>query len=176
MLLGNSLGLAPELLATILNTSVSSISPLPLPLRCAESDCFISQTGKSWSSESNNPAPGATPKTSPPADRGYAPGFVAFSISLSYGFAHTSIFSFLSKLMAKGSLYFPLALDWSAHSSLCRPEPRRQRIKGHQDPYPHWWPHRNPLRYSLRSRGVGVQGFLYRLRVPPARERRRPAW
>ncbi|KAK4701646.1 3-hydroxyisobutyrate dehydrogenase, partial [Phenoliferia sp. Uapishka_3] len=55
MLLGASLGLSPELLASILNTS----------------------TGKCWSSELNNPAPGATPKTSPPADRDYEGGFLS---------------------------------------------------------------------------------------------------
>lgn len=55
MLLGASLGLSPELLASILNTS----------------------TGKCWPSESCNPAPGATPKTPAPADRNYSGGFLA---------------------------------------------------------------------------------------------------
>ncbi|KAL8290636.1 hypothetical protein RQP46_002894 [Phenoliferia psychrophenolica] len=55
MLLGSSLGIAPDLLASILNTS----------------------TGKCWSSELNNPAPGATPKLSPPADRDYSGGFLS---------------------------------------------------------------------------------------------------
>ncbi|GAA5866023.1 hypothetical protein JCM1840_003379 [Sporobolomyces johnsonii] len=55
MLLGKSLGLSPELLASILNTS----------------------TGKCWSSEINNPAPGATPMTPTPADRGYNGGFLS---------------------------------------------------------------------------------------------------
>lgn len=54
MLLGKSLGIDPRMLANVLNTS----------------------TGKSWSSESNNPAPGATPETKPPADRGYNGGYV----------------------------------------------------------------------------------------------------
>ncbi|SCZ96122.1 BZ3500_MvSof-1268-A1-R1_Chr8-1g10020 [Microbotryum saponariae] len=55
MLLGQSLGLAPDLLASILNTS----------------------TGKCWASEINNPAPGALPKLKPPADRGYQGGFLS---------------------------------------------------------------------------------------------------
>lgn len=55
MLLGKSLGLSPELLASILNTS----------------------TGKCWSSETNNPAPGATPSVAPPADRNYVGGFLS---------------------------------------------------------------------------------------------------
>ncbi|ORY57701.1 3-hydroxyisobutyrate dehydrogenase [Leucosporidium creatinivorum] len=54
MLLGQSLGLAPDLLASILNTS----------------------TGKCWASELNNPSPGATPSIKPPADREYEGGFL----------------------------------------------------------------------------------------------------
>ncbi|GAA6060645.1 hypothetical protein JCM10212_006396 [Sporobolomyces blumeae] len=55
MLLGKSLGLSPALLASILNTS----------------------TGKCWSSEVNNPAPGALPNSPTPADRGYTGGFLS---------------------------------------------------------------------------------------------------
>ncbi|KAM0751243.1 3-hydroxyisobutyrate dehydrogenase [Meredithblackwellia eburnea MCA 4105] len=55
MLLGQSLGLSSELLASIINTS----------------------TGQCWSSQSNNPAPGATPKTPTPADRKYSGGFIS---------------------------------------------------------------------------------------------------
>ncbi|GAA6008587.1 uncharacterized protein JCM10292_007257 [Rhodotorula paludigena] len=55
MLLGRSLGLSPELLASVINTS----------------------TGRCWSSESNNPAPGATPQIPTPADRGYTGGFLS---------------------------------------------------------------------------------------------------
>ncbi|GAA6030737.1 hypothetical protein JCM8097_006296 [Rhodosporidiobolus ruineniae] len=55
MLLGQSLGLSPALLASILNTS----------------------TGRCWSSEVNNPAPGATPQVPTPADRGYTGGFLS---------------------------------------------------------------------------------------------------
>ncbi|GAA5876240.1 hypothetical protein JCM8547_003744 [Rhodosporidiobolus lusitaniae] len=55
MLLGKSLGLSPELLASIINTS----------------------TGRCWSSESNNPAPSATPSIPTPADRGYTGGFLS---------------------------------------------------------------------------------------------------
>ncbi|EGU11778.1 3-hydroxyisobutyrate dehydrogenase [Rhodotorula toruloides ATCC 204091] len=62
MLLGKSLGLSSELLATVINTS----------------------TGRCWSSETNNPAPKATPTIPTPADRGYTGGF-------------------LSKLMSKGA-------------------------------------------------------------------------
>ena len=55
MLLGTRLGLAPELLADIINSS----------------------TGRCWSSEVNNPTPGALAgKASPPADRGYKGGCV----------------------------------------------------------------------------------------------------
>ncbi|SCV67195.1 BQ2448_5841 [Microbotryum intermedium] len=80
MLLGQSLGLAPDLLASILNTSVS----------CSEGHWFVTrtrlicvclmsdpQTGKCWASEINNPAPGALPKLKPPADRGYQGGFLS---------------------------------------------------------------------------------------------------
>ncbi|BGP21005.1 hypothetical protein JCM10213v2_009184 [Rhodosporidiobolus nylandii] len=55
MLLGKSLGLSPELLAGIINTS----------------------TGRCWSSEINNPAPKATPGVPTPADRGYTGGFLS---------------------------------------------------------------------------------------------------
>ncbi|GAA5978624.1 hypothetical protein JCM5350_002457 [Sporobolomyces pararoseus] len=55
MLLGKALGLSPDLLASILNTS----------------------TGKCWSSEINNPAPGALPNSPTPADRGYTGGFLS---------------------------------------------------------------------------------------------------
>ncbi|GAA5831706.1 hypothetical protein JCM11251_000801 [Rhodosporidiobolus azoricus] len=78
MLLGKSLGLSPDLLAKIINTS----------------------TGRCWSSETNNPAPGATPTIPTPADRGYSGGF-------------------LSKLMAKD---LNLALS-SAHSPTSSPVP-----------------------------------------------------
>ncbi|KAF8306422.1 hypothetical protein DL93DRAFT_2088625 [Clavulina sp. PMI_390] len=56
MLLGTSLGLAPDLLAKIINTS----------------------TGRSWPSEVNNPVPGALgPEKSPPCERDYAGGFAS---------------------------------------------------------------------------------------------------
>lgn len=57
MLLGTSHGLSPQILAHILNTS----------------------TGRCWSSEINNPAPGALRGTdkSPPAERDYEGGFAA---------------------------------------------------------------------------------------------------
>jgi len=56
MLLGTSLGLAPDLLASIINNS----------------------TGRSWPSEVNNPVPGALgPERSPPCERGYAGGFAS---------------------------------------------------------------------------------------------------
>ncbi|GAA5886908.1 hypothetical protein JCM6882_009380 [Rhodosporidiobolus microsporus] len=55
MLLGKSLGLSPDLLASIINTS----------------------TGRCWSSETNNPAPKATPSIPTPADRGYSGGFLS---------------------------------------------------------------------------------------------------
>ncbi|GAA5869915.1 hypothetical protein JCM16303_001840 [Sporobolomyces ruberrimus] len=55
MLLGKALGLSPDLLASILNTS----------------------TGKCWASEINNPAPGALPHAPTPADRGYTGGFLS---------------------------------------------------------------------------------------------------
>jgi 3-hydroxyisobutyrate dehydrogenase len=56
MLLGTKLGLKPDLLADILNTS----------------------TGKCWASEVNNPYPGALRQAAsrPPADRGYTGGCV----------------------------------------------------------------------------------------------------
>ncbi|KAK4056127.1 hypothetical protein OIO90_002858 [Microbotryomycetes sp. JL221] len=54
MLLGQSLGLAPDLLASVINTS----------------------TGRCWASEVNNPAPGALPSVKPPADRDYQGGFL----------------------------------------------------------------------------------------------------
>ncbi|CEQ40770.1 SPOSA6832_02426 [Sporobolomyces salmonicolor] len=76
MLLGKSLGLSPELLASILNTS----------------------TGKCWSSEINNPAPGATPMTPTPADRAYSGGSVGVGGSADSLYGQPS---FLSKLMAK---------------------------------------------------------------------------
>ena len=56
MLLGTRLGLSPQLLADIINTS----------------------TGRCWASEINNPTPGALAgKASPPADRGYKGGFLS---------------------------------------------------------------------------------------------------
>lgn len=58
MLLGTRLGLEPALLADILNTS----------------------TGKCWSSEINNPFPGAL-SNGAPADRGYTGGCVVLFLS-----------------------------------------------------------------------------------------------
>ncbi|KAF9518914.1 hypothetical protein BS47DRAFT_1337815 [Hydnum rufescens UP504] len=55
MLLGTSLGLTPDLLASIINSS----------------------TGRSWPSEVNNPVPGALKDKSPPCERGYAGGFAS---------------------------------------------------------------------------------------------------
>ncbi|KAM0787121.1 hypothetical protein ACM66B_006375 [Microbotryomycetes sp. NB124-2] len=54
MLLGQTLGLSPDLLASVINTS----------------------TGRCWASEVNNPAPGALPQVKPPADRNYEGGFL----------------------------------------------------------------------------------------------------
>ncbi|KAL9933661.1 hypothetical protein V8E36_007319 [Tilletia maclaganii] len=67
MLLGQAHGLNPEVLAYILNTS----------------------TGKCWSSETNNPAPGALKGTqySPPAERGYEGGFATRLMSKDLGLA-----------------------------------------------------------------------------------------
>ncbi|GAA5957373.1 hypothetical protein JCM8115_006971 [Rhodotorula mucilaginosa] len=68
MLLGKSLGLSPDLLASIINTS----------------------TGRCWSSETNNPAPKATPSIPTPADRGYTGGFLSKLMSKDLGLALTS--------------------------------------------------------------------------------------
>ncbi|BGP58657.1 hypothetical protein JCM8202_006367 [Rhodotorula sphaerocarpa] len=68
MLLGRSLGLSPELLASIINTS----------------------TGRCWSSETNNPAPKATPSVPTPADRGYTGGFLSKLMSKDLGLALSS--------------------------------------------------------------------------------------
>ncbi|BGP44132.1 hypothetical protein JCM10450v2_008355 [Rhodotorula kratochvilovae] len=68
MLLGSSLGLSPALLASVLNTS----------------------TGRCWSSESNNPAPGATPQVPTPADRGYTGGFLSRLMSKDLNLALTA--------------------------------------------------------------------------------------
>ncbi|CAH7688719.1 3-hydroxyisobutyrate dehydrogenase [Phakopsora pachyrhizi] len=57
MILGQRLGLKPDLLSDIINSS----------------------TGRCWSSEFNNPAPGSTSVTTskPPSDRNYEPGFAS---------------------------------------------------------------------------------------------------
>ncbi|KAG9118736.1 hypothetical protein FRC07_006612 [Ceratobasidium sp. 392] len=55
MLLGTSLGLSPAMLAGVLNTS----------------------TGRCWSSEVNNPIPGALPGKSPPCEKDYHGGFAS---------------------------------------------------------------------------------------------------
>ncbi|QRV89482.1 NAD binding domain of 6-phosphogluconate dehydrogenase [Ceratobasidium sp. AG-Ba] len=55
MLLGTSLGLSPTILAGVLNTS----------------------TGRCWSSEVNNPIPGALPGKSPPCEKDYHGGFAS---------------------------------------------------------------------------------------------------
>ncbi|BGP28215.1 hypothetical protein JCM10295v2_007202 [Rhodotorula toruloides] len=68
MLLGKSLGLSSELLATVINTS----------------------TGRCWSSETNNPAPKATPTIPTPADRGYTGGFLSKLMSKDLNLALTS--------------------------------------------------------------------------------------
>ncbi|TNY22333.1 3-hydroxyisobutyrate dehydrogenase [Rhodotorula diobovata] len=68
MLLGKSLGLAPELLASVINTS----------------------TGRCWASEVNNPAPGALPNAPAPADRGYVGGFLSKLMSKDLQLALTS--------------------------------------------------------------------------------------
>ncbi|KAK0554453.1 hypothetical protein OC845_000714 [Tilletia horrida] len=67
MLLGQAHGLNPQVLAHILNTS----------------------TGKCWSSETNNPAPGALKGTqhSPPADRDWEGGFAARLMAKDLGLA-----------------------------------------------------------------------------------------
>lgn len=83
MLLGKSLGLSSELLATVINTSVS-FTLFSQDRRLPLTPCGTEQTGRCWSSETNNPAPKATPTIPTPADRGYTGGF-------------------LSKLMSKGS-------------------------------------------------------------------------
>lgn len=73
MLLGKALGLSPDLLASILNTSVRIRSMLERQSFLTDLPPF-SQTGKCWSSEINNPAPGALPNSPTPADRGYTGG------------------------------------------------------------------------------------------------------
>ncbi|KAE8232740.1 hypothetical protein CF326_g2229 [Tilletia indica] len=67
MLLGQAHGLNPQVLAHILNTS----------------------TGKCWSSETNNPAPGALKGTqySPPADRDWEGGFASRLMAKDLGLA-----------------------------------------------------------------------------------------
>ncbi|KEP53618.1 3-hydroxyisobutyrate dehydrogenase [Rhizoctonia solani 123E] len=55
MLLGTRLGLAPDVLAGVINTS----------------------TGRCWSSEVNNPVPGALPGKSPPCEREFHGGFAS---------------------------------------------------------------------------------------------------
>ncbi|CEL55141.1 3-hydroxyisobutyrate dehydrogenase [Rhizoctonia solani AG-1 IB] len=55
MLLGTRLGLSPEILAGVINTS----------------------TGRCWSSEVNNPVPGALPGKSPPCEREFHGGFAS---------------------------------------------------------------------------------------------------
>lgn len=58
MLLGTKLGLKPDLLADIINTS----------------------TGKCWASEINNPMAGSLRTSTVPADRGYSGGCVCFDL------------------------------------------------------------------------------------------------
>ncbi|GAA5977529.1 hypothetical protein JCM11641_000989 [Rhodosporidiobolus odoratus] len=80
MLLGKSLGLSPELLAGILNTS----------------------TGRCWSSEVNNPAPGATPSVPTPADRGYSGGFLTKLMAKDLNLALSAAASSPSSASASG--------------------------------------------------------------------------
>ncbi|GAA5849319.1 hypothetical protein JCM9279_006448 [Rhodotorula babjevae] len=68
MLLGESLGLKPDVLASVINTS----------------------TGKCWPSEVNNPAPGALPGVGTPADRNYSGGFLTRLMSKDLNLALTS--------------------------------------------------------------------------------------
>ncbi|KAH8922322.1 3-hydroxyisobutyrate dehydrogenase, partial [Atractiella rhizophila] len=78
MLLGSKLGLKPEVLAAVINSS----------------------TGRCWASELNNPVPGALPLINPnpsdpsskprstsPADRNYAPGFKTSLMAKDLGLA-----------------------------------------------------------------------------------------
>ncbi|KAJ1307226.1 hypothetical protein OPQ81_001340 [Rhizoctonia solani] len=55
MLLGTRLGLSPDILAGVINTS----------------------TGRCWASEVNNPVPGALPGKSPPCEREFHGGFAS---------------------------------------------------------------------------------------------------
>ena len=75
MLLGISLGLAPELLASIINTSTGSFLILHiLPGTFLRN---LSTLGRSWSSEVNNPSPRALKDKSPPCERKYMGGFAS---------------------------------------------------------------------------------------------------
>ena len=74
MLLGISLGLAPELLASIINSSTGNFLALP-PLNHFSRN--LSVLGRSWSSEVNNPSPGALKDKSPPCERKYKDGFAS---------------------------------------------------------------------------------------------------
>lgn len=96
MLLGSTLGLSPELLASILNTS----------------------TGKCWPSESCNPAPGATPKTPAPADRGYAGGFGAKLMAKGkFSFFCRSFFSIMEPDLRRDDVDLNLAIAAAASTS-----------------------------------------------------------
>lgn len=70
MLLGQRMGLEPDVLAGVLNTSTGMDSFIVD--YCRANDVGI---GRCWSSEVNNPVPGALPQSTAPCTRDYEGGF-----------------------------------------------------------------------------------------------------